>query len=313
MLKALRKKIETQKMLRKNFLILAFSIIASVSFALPKTEDLEKIAAQNRARVGVAILPEEEEAILLNNDERYPLMSVFKLHVAIAVLKKIENENLDLSEKIFVSEKDISKNTYSPLLKKYPNGNFEISIGETIAYAISLSDNNACDILINFAGGIKKVESFIKSLGIEDLELCETESSMHSDILNSYNNWASPLSVVNLLKKVYTESILSEAHLNFLKKVLADTSTGSDKLRAGLPSNTRLEHKTGHSDRTKSGLQIADNDAGVFYLPNGKACYISVFVKDSHESDARNAKIIADIAKLTYDSLFGKKENGQAR
>ena len=134
-------------MLRKNFLILAFSIIASVSFALPKTEDLEKIAAQNRARVGVAILPEEEEAILLNNDERYPLMSVFKLHVAIAALKRIENENLDLSEKIFVSEKDISKNTYSPLLKKYPNGNFEISIGETIAYAIIYSDSTTAAIL----------------------------------------------------------------------------------------------------------------------------------------------------------------------
>lgn len=283
------------------FLCLSCSILQ----ALPRLDDFEKIVESKRAKVGLAVLCEGEEPVLLNNKVRYPLMSVFKLHVAVSAMDKMRREKISLDKMIFVKACDMQKDTFSPLLKRYPNCDFEISLKELLEAALALSDNNACDILIKFAGGIEKIDAYIRSLGIDDFKLSETEASMHADIAKSYNNISSPLALVALLKKIYTEEgILSPEHLAFLKETLASAKTGSDKLRAGLPPTVRLEHKTGHSARTPSGLRIAENDAGVFYLPDGRRCYIAVFVKDSLESDSDNAKIIAEIAKLSYESLL---------
>ena len=47
-------------------------------------------------------------------------------------------------------------------------------------YSISQSDNNACDILIEYAGGIKHINDYIRRLGIDSFNLSETEDDMHS-------------------------------------------------------------------------------------------------------------------------------------
>ena len=62
-----------------------------------------------------------------------------------------------------------------------------------------------------------------------------------------------------------------------------------------------VAHKTGSSGTNKEGLTAAVNDIGIVFLPNGKHFFISVFVTNSKENAETNEKIIADIAKATYD------------
>ena len=85
---------------------------------------------------------------------------------------------------------------------------------------VSQSDNNACNWLIYFVGGIQNVNAFIKDLGIDQIRLIETEKSMEQDIRKNYNNWSTPLSVAQLLRKVYTEKVLSDKHFAFLEKAM---------------------------------------------------------------------------------------------
>jgi beta-lactamase class A len=134
----------------------------------------------------------------------------------------------------------------------------------------------------------------------------EAEETMHSRISNCYNNWSTPSSTLQLLEKLYNEPILNETHTEFLKNILIETSTGKDKIKAGLPDNIALGHKTGSSDRLDDGTKIGDNDTGVIYLPNGKLCFLAIFIKDSRESDQTNAQIIADIARIIYNSAVQK-------
>jgi beta-lactamase class A len=108
------------------------------------------------------------------------------------------------------------------------------------------------------------------------------------------------------LEKLYNEPILNETHTEFLKNILIETSTGKDKIKAGLPDNIVLGHKTGSSDRLDDGTKIGDNDTGVIYLPNGKLCFLTIFIKDSRESDQTNTQIIADIARIIYNSAVQK-------
>lgn len=267
-------------------------------------QDINRIISNRNATVGVAVIYKDKKYTVAN-DGKYPLMSVFKLHIALAALKKIENENIPLDKKVYIEAGKMRKDTYSPLREKYPEQDINISYRDIIKYTVSLSDNNTCDWLIDFTGGIEKIDSYIKSLGIRDINLSETEYTMYKDIMNSYNNWATPLSVAQLLEKVYTEQVLTKEHFMFLEQIMTDTPTGKDKLKAGLPHNIRLAHKTGHSKRKDNNLLIADTDAGVIYLPNGEKIYIAVFIKDSKENDNDNAETIADIAKTIYSYIKG--------
>ncbi len=215
----------------------------------------------------------------------------------------MEAENIPLDRMVYIEKEEILENTYSPLRDKYPNQRIYISYRDILKYTVSHSDNNTCDWLIRFVGGIDKVDSYIKSLGIKDLNLIESEEDMHTDIMKCYNNWSTPLALAQFLKKFYTENVLNDEHFTFLKTAMHNCSSGQHKLIAGLPKKVRIEHKTGHSDRTAENVQISDADIGVVYLPNGDKYYIAVLIKDSRESYNNNAKTIADISNIVHRYL----------
>ena len=278
------------------------SFYSIMAFGKIQIGDIKEVIQEKKATVGVAILY-QDKIFTLSDNQQYPLMSLFKFHVTVAALKKMDREHIPLDSTVYITREQMHENTYSPLRNKYPNQGIHISLRDIITYTIIYSDNNTCDWLIDFAGGIKKVDTFIKSLGIKKLNLTETEHSMHENIMNSYNNWSSPLSVVQLIKKIYTDEILSATSFAFLEETMLNCSSGENKLKAGLPPNVKIGHKTGHSDRTSDGLQISETDAGVIYLPDGERCYIAVLIKNSLESDETNARIMADITRVIYHSL----------
>lgn len=266
------------------------------------THEIEKITRGKRATIGVAVIS-GDKVFTIANDARYPVMSVFKFHIALTALKKMEKEGIPLDQMVYLEKKQMRKNTYSPLRDRFPNQRIHISYREILRYTVAESDNNTCDWLIGFVGGIERVDTYIRSLGIKDFHFSETEHSMHVDLRRCYNNWSTPLAMAQLLKTVYSERALSEEHFAFLENTMLNCASGKDKLIAGLPSGVRFAHKTGHSDRLKDGTLICDADAGVIYLPDGGRGYVVVFIKDSRESDRENAKIMADICRVAYDYL----------
>lgn len=281
-------------------IILCFS--CTLAYSQIDTFEIRKITQDKQAEVGVAVLY-KDKVYTLSNDKKYPLMSVFKFHVAVAALKKMEKENIALDSMVYIDPHQMHANTYSPLRDKHPGQRIHISYGDIITYTVTHSDNNTCDWLIGFVGGIEEVNAYIKSIGINAQNLTETEYSMHENIMRCYNNWSTPLAVAELLKRVYTKDILTDEYFSFLEKAMLDCSTGTDKLKAGLPIGVRFGHKTGSSDRTEMGIKIGDGDAGVIYMPDGEKCYVVVIIKDSKETDIENAKIMENIASLVYDSL----------
>lgn len=252
----------------------------------------------DNTNIGVSVIKDNE--IVTINNEKYPLMSVFKYFVAIKVLKQLEDQQIPLSEKIKIKENLIDKNTHSPLLKKYSNFPIEITIAELLRYMIIKSDNNACDILIEYTGGIESLQEFVYDLGFNNIEILVNEKTMNKDISKQYLNKAYPIDVVKAMKFIKESSFLSDTSKDFLDKTLAQTETGKDKLKKGLPSNITLYHKTGSGSINSKGLKIADNDAGYIVLPNGKIYYIAVFIKDSKPDDNINAGTISTISEIVY-------------
>ena len=126
---------------------------------------------------------------------------------------------------------------------------------------------------------------------------------MHRNPPKAYSNWSTPSEMVRLLKMADEKDLFAPVYRDFLWKTMTETTTGSNKLKGLLPSNTVVGHKTGSSDRNLKGVKMADNDAGVVITPGGKKYYIAVFVTDSSETDEENAAIIAHISRMVYDEM----------
>jgi beta-lactamase class A len=286
-----------------------FLLFASRSFAQTDSlrQEIENIIATKKTDIGISVLGiEDSDTLSINGNKNYPLMSVFKFPIALYVLYKVDKDELDLNQKLLVRKSDVVPDTWSPIREKYPNGGIKLSLADILNYTVSQSDNIGCDILLRLIGGPISVQNYINKIGAGGFVIKVNEEAMRKDFGTQRINTATPLAATQLLKIFYDNKVLSKKSNDFLKKLMTETSTGNSRIKGQLPKETVVAHKTGTSDTNKKGLTIATNDIGVVTLPNGNHFAISVFVSDSKENTDTNEKIIADIAKLTWDYFSSK-------
>ncbi len=278
---------------------------------LPQEDSLrhkiEQIIKPKFSVTGVAIYDlENGDTLTINDKHHFPMQSVYKFHLALAVLRQVDKGKLSLNQMIKIKKSDLHKNTYSPLADKYPDGNVELPLSDILFYSVSKSDNNACDILFRILGGTQKVEDYIHKLGIKDISIKATEEEMHKEWNVQYTNWTTPFAAVNLLAKFYNGEILSKKSFNFLWELMTETTIGRARIKGKLPEGTIVAHKTGLSGTNNKGITAAVNDIGIVTLPNGNHYAIAVFVSDSILGYENMEKIIADISKATWDYFTSK-------
>lgn len=266
---------------------------------------IEQIVSDKDAVVGVSIIGiNGKDTLSLYGDRRFPMQSVFKFHIALAVLSEIDKGNLLLDQKIKISKDELlSEDFWSPLRDENPNGG-SFTIAKLIQYSVSHSDNTACDVLIRLIGTPKTVEDYIKKSGVDDIQITFNEEEMQARWENMFKNWTTPKAASETLKLFYENksNLLSKSSYDFFWKTNKATTTGKNRIRGQLPEGTIVAHKTGWSGTNKeTGITAAVNNIGIVFLPNREYFIISVFVSESRENFDTNEKIIADIAKATYD------------
>jgi beta-lactamase class A len=292
-------------MVRKFFIIAtAFSLFTFHSF--PQIDSLknkiEQIIKTKNATVGVSIRGiENNDSLSVNGDAHFPMQSVFKFHIALAVLDQVDKGDLSLDQEIFISRDELLPNTWSPIRDKYPDGKIKLTLAEILKYTVAISDNNGCNILLKTISGPEKVEKYIHKLGVKNISIKYNEEEMHKDWNVQFSNWTTPKAATDLLVAFYTKNILSKSSFDFLLKTMIETSTGKNRIKGQLPEGTIVAHKTGSSGTNDEGITAAANDIGIITLPEGNHFAISVFVTNSKENDETNEKIISDIANVTWD------------
>ncbi|HXP49734.1 MAG TPA: class A beta-lactamase, subclass A2 [Bacteroidia bacterium] len=289
---------------------LLFVFVTCNVFAQPRDllrQRIEQIVSTKKATIGVAIIGNNgKDTLSLNGVGHFPLQSVFKMHIALVVLSEIDKGKLSLEQKIKIEKKELLPALYSPMRDKYPDG-VTLTISEILKYAVSLSDNVACDVLLKLVGGPQVVEEYFAKNGFKDISIKMNEETQQSNWENQFQNWTTPKAANEVLETFYNNKakLLSEKSYDFLWKTMKATETGAGRLKGELPKATVVAHKTGTSG-TKEGVTAAINDIGIVFLPNGQYYFISVFVTNSKEDAATNDKIIADISKATWDYFMVK-------
>jgi len=293
----------------KLFNIILFSLLSFSTFAQSTNElrqQLNQIISSKNATVGISIKGiEDKDTLSINGNLKAPMMSVFKFHIALTVLNRVDEGKFSLTQQIFIKKKDLHEDTWSPMREDYPDGNVNLTLDKVLRYTISHSDNNGCDILIDLLGGTKEVQKFIDKLGIKDFVIKVNEQQMRT-WENLYVNTTTPLATTALLEKFFKGEILKENTTKYLYQIMTETSRGLTWMKAGLPENTELAHRTGISGTNDSNLRVAMNDIGIVKLPNGKHFILSVYLKNITEKQEDTEKIIAAITKATWDYFVEK-------
>lgn len=94
--------------------------------------ELEALAAKMPATVGIAVIIDGNETVTVNNDQRFPLMSVFKFHQALAVADSLAARGLPLETEIWVTKEDLPQHLEPPA-GRAPGGKFRHLRGGALA------------------------------------------------------------------------------------------------------------------------------------------------------------------------------------
>ncbi|WP_223605463.1 CGA/CIA family class A beta-lactamase [Chryseobacterium sp. OSA05B] len=282
---------------------LLISVLATAQKSVLE-QKINAITEGKKATVGVSVLGFENNfKYSKNGDQPLPTLSVFKFHIACTVLDLVDRGKLSLNQKLFFKKEDMLENTWSPIREKYPDANISLSLGEVLDYTVALSDNNGCDVLLKLIGGTQTVQKFMDSKGVKGFQIKHNEAEMHKSGKALYENYSTPRSAIQVLKKFYDGKLLTKKSTDYLMKIMIGTKTGTNKIVEQLPKNTPVAHKTGSSGKNDNGLTIAENDMGIITLPNGNHYAIAIFVNDSMETDAVNCKMVSDISKAVWDDF----------
>lgn len=270
--------------------------------ALPN--QVSEIAELAKGHVGVSamILETGETVAALNPRDHFPMQSVYKLPISMAVMKQVDAGKIKLDQKVAVGKGDfVGAGQHSPIRDRNPDG-AEITVNELIRFAIAESDGTASDVLMKLAGGPQAVQAYLNDLSVRDLIVLNSEKEIGQDWQVQYRNFSTPDAAVALLRALHEKRGLSESSQALILKYLVESTPGAKRLKGLLPSGTIIAHKTGTSGARK-GITAATNDIGIITLPNGKHLAIAVFVSDSPADEATREGVIAKISKAIAGSL----------
>jgi len=293
---------------RRSFLL---ALLAALPLALPAQQrppsplhnDIVRIAAQAHGRVGVACaLPGKALQCGLDPAEMLPMMSVYKLPIAVAVLHAVETGRLSLSQTLhFVPSDLIAPTGYSPLRDQHPHGAVDDTVEDLLRRSIVDSDNVASDVLLRAIGGPAAAEQYLGSIVLYGIHIRDYEGDEDRNVELQYRNDAQARSLAALLLRLSIRSPLTPAHTQLLLGWMVASHTGDRRIGALLPPGTVVAGKTGTSGQDRATVN-ATNDVALITLPDGRRLAVAVLIADSSAPYAVRQRVIAEIARAIYQA-----------
>lgn len=245
--------------------------------------------------LGLAVVHVETgRTIAVEGAKPLPLYSVFKLPLAIAVLKDVEEKRLSLGQRVKVGPEDVAPGSqFNTDLWRKP---IEKTVAELLEFSIVRSDNTSSDKLLQLVGGPAAVTERMRSSGFNNIDIRYTtrEFAAHRDKPNT--GTASDLA--QLLARLQKGELLAAPQTELLLGFMTRATTGEHRLRGNLPSGTQVADKTGTGDAGST-----TNDVGLITLPEGKEhLAIAVLLSGSKLTAEAQEKLIAGLARAAYDS-----------
>jgi len=258
---------------------------------------LRELSRSVGGTVGLAAIHVESgRTVEVNGQRPLPLYSVFKLPLAVAILKDVEEGRLKLDQKVHVKAAEIVPGS-AENAALWP-GATDRTLRELIELSIARSDNTSSDKLLELAGGPGALTRRLAALGITGITVRKSVREFLAARGQPHPNTGSALDLARLLARLQKGEILRADSRELLLGFMAAVTTGPNRLRGGLPQGTPVADKTGSGPGGS-----ATNDVGIVTLPDAKGhVAIAVLVTGSKRPLAAQEKVIADVARAVYEA-----------
>jgi beta-lactamase class A len=268
-------------------------LAATAAFPLPKTD----------AIVGVSAIDlDTGKTVSVRGEESFPMASVFKLPLAVEVLRRVDAGQFQLDHSYTLTPADFSLG-HSPIRDNAKGKPVALTLRQLVIAAVSDSDNTAGDYLLHLVTPAAVTERMrtlhADGIRIDRPEKEIIESFQAKDGIARYatdpRDTASPLGMAALLGMIdRNHEGLTPASHELLMHALTETK---NPVRIGrlLPKGTIVAHKSG----TMPGTM---NDVGIITSPDRKHhIAIAIFTKAAKRStDAERERVVAEIARNVY-------------
>jgi|SRR5271170_230937 len=291
-------------------------------------ERLNELAASFPGKVGVYVRNVETGAtVAINADETYPMASTYKVAIMVQVFRQVEAGKMSLDERVTLKQSDLRPGSG---LFQYMAPGIAPTIHDLLLMMITVSDNEATDILLNRVGAAN-VTATLKNLGIQNIRVDRSTEQLISDWLGAADPQFRGKTAAEMLAHPdafgkLTQEQLDKAGQSFtddprdhtspramaqlLEKIIKSEAASEKSCRDMLGIMQKQEHR-GRISRylgemttaTKSGtIGATTNDVGVLYVGKQHIVITVYTVKASSLVQTDQAEdVIGRIAKTTYD------------
>lgn len=260
---------------------------------------LKEICGRAGGRCGVAVTHVETgRGAAFEGAVPLPLYSVFKLPLAVAVLKEVEEGRLQLDQKIHVEPDETVPGTKANTdLWRKPS---DRTVRELLEFSIVRSDNTSSDKLLGLVGGPEAVTRRMRALGLQNIEVRSTVKEFLKS-KDAHPNTGAPADLARLLVLLRKGEVLVPPQLEVLLGFMGRVVTGDRRLRAGVPAGVPVADKTGSGPSTT-------NDVGIITLPNdGGHLALVVLLDGSKLPVEQQEDLIAEVARAAFDAHVAGK------
>lgn len=313
---------------------LSFLLLPSLLQSSPIEARFTEIEASCKGKLGAAVIT-AKSSHFHRKDEQFSLQSVMKLMVSMAALDQVDKGKWKLDQKLTFSRSDLSI-SHQPIKERLgTRKSISISLADLIELAVTESCSASADYMIRKMGGTQSVNAFLKKNGIQGMSVDRQERDLQSEIAGltwkpeysddakleaaankvpsdkqdaAYRRYqadsrdtTTPAAMGDLLKKLVTGKLLSPKSTQYLLGVMERTSTGPQRLKAGVPTGWKLGHKTGTSS-THRGVACATNDVGVARSKSGEWIVIVALLRDSTLGPENRDKVLCQVAQAAFSA-----------
>ena len=268
-------------------------------FSSPFEEQISTLASPAMGRIGVAALDlTTNRVVSVLGNQPFPMASTAKIAIVSAFLQGVDEGRYRLEDRypLMIPVRS-SRGARGPAPVR--PGTMLPAV-ELIELAITRSDNRATDALLAAIGGPQAVDRWLAHTGVSGIHLDRDIATLVRDdgevnpaTTIDTRDSTTPTAMVRLLSGLYAGRWLSGSSREVLMGAMSRCATGLHRLKAAIPEDALIGHKTGTLNNTSS-------DVGIIRTPEGHTVAVAIYVTGQGSKPRREYRI-ATIARALYN------------
>lgn len=251
---------------------------------------LQDIESRARGRLGLTVLDAGSGRRWTHRaDERFLLCSTFKLLLCAQVLDRAARGEERLDRQLSFRRSDLVE--WSPVTKKAV-GRGRLSVAQLCEATMTTSDNTAALLLLKTQGGPAGLTRWLRAHGDTQTRLDRSEPDLN--VADPTGEWdtTTPAAMADTVRRLCLgPGLPAKAQAQLLTWMRAST-TGAQRLRAGMPLGWHIGDKTGTGD----GIA---NDVAIVWPPEQTAPWVVVaLLSDCRSPREVQQACLADVGRL---------------